>query len=147
MSDEEFATLKQLVEKRGREEAQMTVTPVDTVQHGSPCPLNLEMQPDVCMRLESNKGKMDPELKELESSSAGTGIKTPGQQCPPNAGTWKKGRIIANGYSLIRMGSNQEGDSSSPTTERVDTQAVTTTADISFLQWGDKPRDEEKGSE
>ena len=66
----------------------MTVTPVDTVQHCSPYPLNPEMPPDVCMRLESNEGKMDPELKELKSSSAGSGFETPGQQCHP---TWETG--------------------------------------------------------
>ena len=58
---------------------QVTVTPVDTVQYCSPCPLNPEMPPDVCMRLESNGDKMDPELKELESPSAGTSLETPGQ--------------------------------------------------------------------
>ena len=29
---------------------------------------------------------MDPERGELESPSAGTGLETPGQQCPPNEG-------------------------------------------------------------
>ena len=147
LPEEELAVIKQCVEKRSREmaQAQVTVTPVDTVQHCSPCPLNPEMPPNVCMRLESNEGKMDPELKELESPSAGTGLETPGQQCPPNERTWKKGRTIADGYSLVDMGSNQGGDISSPTTERVDTRAVRTTADITFLQQGHKPRDEEKG--
>ena len=37
VSDEEFAVLKRLVEKRGREAAQVTVTPVDTIQHCSLC--------------------------------------------------------------------------------------------------------------
>ena len=85
VSDEEFAMLKRLVEKRSREaaQAQVTVTPVDTVQHCSPCPLNLEMPADLCMRLESNEGKIGPKLKELESSSAGTGFETPRQQCHP----------------------------------------------------------------
>ena len=33
---------------------------------------------------------MDPELEEeLESPSAGTGLETPGQQGPPNEGTWE----------------------------------------------------------
>ena len=45
------------------------------------------------------------------------------------------------------MGSNQGGDISSPTTERVDTRAVRTTANITFLQQDHKPKDEEKGSE
>ena len=55
VSDEGLAILKRLVEKRSREaaQAQVTVTPVDTVQHYSPCPPNPEMPPDVCMRLES----------------------------------------------------------------------------------------------
>ena len=71
----------------------MTVTPVDTVQHSSPCSPNPDMPSDVRFRLESSEGKMGPELKELESPSAGTGLETPGQQCPPNEGTWKTGRI------------------------------------------------------
>ena len=37
-SDEEFTVLKRLVEKRGREATQVTVTPVDTVQYCSPSP-------------------------------------------------------------------------------------------------------------
>ena len=121
VSDGEFAILKRLVERRGREATQVVVTPVDTVQHCSPCPLNPEMPSDVYMRLESNKGNTDPELKELELPPAGTGLETPGQQCPPNEGTWEKGQTIADGYSLVGMGSNQGGDISSPPTERVDT--------------------------
>ena len=78
VSDEEFAVLKRLVEKRGRETAQVTVRPVDTVQHCSPCPLDPKPSPDVCVKLENNEGKMDPERGELESSSAGTGLETPG---------------------------------------------------------------------
>ena len=61
VSDEEFAILKRLVEKRGHEGTRVTVTQVDTVQHCSPCPLNPEMPPDVCFKLESNEGKMHPE--------------------------------------------------------------------------------------
>ena len=38
VSGEKFTILKQFVEKRGRETAQVTVTPVDTVQHCSPRP-------------------------------------------------------------------------------------------------------------
>ena len=137
VGDEEFAKLKRLVEKRSREaaQAQVTVTPVDTLQHCSPCPLNPEMPADVCMRLESNAGKMDPELKELESLSAGTGLETPEQQCPPNEGTWETGRTTADGFLAAGVGSNQGEDISSPTMEHVDTRAVRTTtatfADIS----------------
>ena len=112
--------IKRYVEKRSREaaQAQVTVTPFDTVQHCSPCPLNPQILPDVCMRLESNEGKMDPELKELESPLAGTGLETPGQQCPPNEGTWEKGRTIADDYLLVGMGSNQQGGDISFTHDR-----------------------------
>ena len=90
---------------------------------------------------------MDPELKELESPLAGTGLETPGQQCPPNEGTWEKGRTIADGYSLVAMRSNQGGNIFSPTMERVDTRAARTTANITFLQQGHKSNDEDEGSE
>ena len=95
--DEGFAVLKRLVEKRDREAAQVTVTPVDTVQHCSPYPLDFEPSPNVCVNLEINEGEMDPERGELESSSAGTGFETPGQQCPPNEGIWETGRTTADG--------------------------------------------------
>ena len=76
-------------------------------------------------------GKMDPKLKELESSSAGTGLETPGQPCPPNEGTWETGRTTADGFLAAGVGSNQGGNISS-STERMDTTKNTTTsADIS----------------
>ena len=128
VNGEEFTILKRLVEKRGREATQVTVTPVDTVQYCSPSLQTPEPSPDVCFRLESNEGKMNPERGELEPPSAGKGLETPGQQCPLNEGAWEKGRTIADGYLLVSMGS-------------------TTTADITFLQQGHKPKDEEKCSE
>ena len=147
VSDEEFAILKRLVAKRGREEAQVTVMPVDTVQYCSPSPQTPEPSPDVCAKFENNEGRMDPERDELEPPSARTGLRMPGQQCPTNEGTWEKGRTIGDGYSLVGMGSNQGGDIASPTTERVDTRAVRTTAHINFLQQDHKPKDKDKGSE
>ena len=146
LPDEELAVIKWYVEKRSREAAQVTVMPVDTVQYYSPSPQTPELSSDVCVNLENNEGRMDPERGELKSPSAGTGLETPGQQCPPNEGTWEKGRTIADGYLLVGMGSNQGGEISSPT-ERVDTRAVRTTANITFLQQGHKPKDKEKGSE
>ena len=109
VSDEEFAVLKRLVEKRSREaaQAQVTVTPVDTVQHCSPCTQSPEPLPDVCVKLENNEGKMDPKQGKLESSSAGTGLITPGQQCLPNEGTWETGRTTADGFLTASVGSNQ----------------------------------------
>ena len=123
-SDEEFAILKRLVEKRGREAAQV----VDPVQHSSPYPLDPEPSPDVCVNLEHNEGRMDPELEELESPSAGTGLKTPGQQCPPNEGIWETGRTTASGILTAGAGSSKKGNISS-TTERA--TSTRTTADIS----------------
>ena len=89
----EFARVKEYVEKRSREaaQAQVTVTQVDTEQHSGPCSPDLEPSSDVCVNLENNEGRTDPERDELESPSAGTGLETPGQQCPPNEGTWETG--------------------------------------------------------
>ena len=142
--------IKWYVERGSREAAQVTVTPVSTVQHCIPCSLNPEMPPDVCLSLESNEGKVDPERDKLESPSAGTGFETPGQQCRP---IWETGLTTADGRFLTAgVGSNQGGITSSPT-ERVDTRAVKTTTPISaasninFLQQGHKPKDKDKDSE
>ena len=80
LPDEELAAIKRYVEGRSREVAHVTVTPVSTVQHCIPRSLNRERPPDVCVSLESNEGKVDPERDELEVPSAGTGFETPGQQ-------------------------------------------------------------------
>ena len=81
VSDEEFAVLKRLVEKRSRKaaQAQVTVTPVDTIQHCRPSPQTPEPLPDVCVKFENNEGRMNPERGVFESSSAGTDLETPGQ--------------------------------------------------------------------
>ena len=134
VSDEGVVVRKRLVEKRGREAAQVTVTPVDTVQHCSPCPLDPEPSPDICVKLESNEGRMDPERGELKSSSAGTGLETSGQQCPPNEGIWETGRTTADGILTPGVGSNQGGSISSPTKcvdTRASTKSTATFADIS----------------
>ena len=130
LPDEELAIIKRYMEKRSREaaQAQVTVTPVDTVQHCSPCPLDPEPSPDVCVKLENNQGRMDPERGELEPPSAGTGLVTPRQQCPPNEGTWETGRTTADGSLTAGVGENQGGNISSPTERAKNT---TTFADIS----------------
>ena len=136
LSDEELAVIKRYMEKRSREatQAKVTVTPVDAVRYCSLSPQNLEPSSSVCVKLENNEGKMGPERGELESPSAGTGLETPGQQCPPNEGTWDQGRTTADGVSTAGVGSNQGRSISSPT-ECVDTRAstkrTTTFADIS----------------
>ena len=136
LPDEELAVIKRYVEKRSREaaQAQVTVTPADTVRCCSLSPQTPEPSSSVCVKLENNEGKMDPERGELESPSAGTGLETPGQQCPPNEGTWDQGRTTADGFLTAGVGSNRGGSISSPT-ECVDTRASTkntaTFADIS----------------
>ena len=85
---------------------------------------------------------MDPELMELESSSAGTGFETPGQQCHP---IWETGRTTADGFLTAGVGSNL-GKHTSPTTERVDKRAVriTTTSapsNTGSLRARSKPQD------
>ena len=55
LTDEEFAILKQLVEKQDRDAAQVTVTPVSTAQHCIPGPLNPEIQSDVHENMEEKK--------------------------------------------------------------------------------------------
>ena len=71
---------------------------------------------------------MDPERGEPGPSSAGTGLETPGQQCPPNEGIWETGRTTADGILTVGVGSNQGGNISSPT-ERAKSTAMF--ADIS----------------
>ena len=78
LPDEKRAVIKRCVEKRSLEAAQMTVTPVDTVQYCSPSPQAPEQSPDLCVNLETNDGRMDPERGELEPPSAGTGLEAPG---------------------------------------------------------------------
>ena len=142
LPDEEFAVIKRYVEKRSREaaQAQVAVTPMDTVQYCSPYSPNSDMPSNVCFRVESGEGKMGPELKELESPSADTGLETPGQQCPPNEGTWDQGRTTASGILTAGVGSSQGGKISTPT-ERAKSTRIT--ADITFLQQGHKPRSEQ----
>ena len=119
----------------------MTVTPVDAVQHCcSPCPLDPEPSSSVYVKLENTEGKMGPELEELESPSAGTGLETSGQQCPPNEGIWETGRTTASGILTAGVGSCQGGNISS-STERIKSTRIT--ADTTCLQQGHKPRSEE----
>ena len=122
LSDEEYATLKRCMEKRVRETAQVTaVTRDHTVQHCSPCSPNPDRPSGVHFNLK-NEGTMSQELEELTSSSASTGLNTPGQQSPPNEGVWETGRIIADGILTAGVDSSKEGNISSPM-ESVDTRA------------------------
>ena len=150
LPDEELAAIKRYVERRSREASQVTVTPDSTVQPCIPRSPNPEIPSDVYVSMEEkDEGRMNPEPTELESTSAGTGLEAPGQQCPPKGETR---RTTADGYLLVGMGSNQGGDTSSPT-ERVGTQAGRTTtrtsaaSNITFLQQGHKLRDKTPSEE
>ena len=144
----EFARIKEYVEKWSREAAQVqvTVTQVNTVQHSSLCPLDPEPSSSTYVNLENTEGKIGPELEELDLPSAGTGLETPGQQCPPNEGTWETGRTTAAGFLTTAVDSSQ-GGRSPPTTESVDTRtsekSKRITADTTFLQQGHKTRSEQ----
>ena len=125
----EFARIKEYLEKPSRDkaaQAQVTVTPVGIVQYCSPCLLDPEPSSSVYVKLENPEGKMGPELEELESPSAGTSLETPGQQCPPNEGTWDQGRTTTSGILTAGVGSCQRTNTSSPTTESVDKRAKDT---------------------
>ena len=130
LSDEEYATLKRCMEKRVRETAQVTaVTRDHTVQHCSPCSPNPDRPSGVLCNLE-NEGTMSQELEELTSSSTGTGLNTPGQQCPPNGGVWETGRIIADGILTAGVGSSKEGNILSPMESTERATRMVTVADI-----------------
>ena len=119
LPDGERAEIKRYVEKRCRKEAQaqaqMTAKPVGTVQHCSPCTPNPDMPSGVYFNLE-NKGRMDLELGKLTSSSAGTGLKTPGQQGPPNEGILEQRRTTADGFLTAGVGSSKERNIATSTT-------------------------------
>ena len=143
LPDWKLAEIKRYVEKRCREEAeaQMTVTPVDTVQHCSPISQTPVPPSGVYFNLENNEDEMGPELEKLESSSAGTGLETPVQQCPATEGIWEQRRTTANGFLTAAVDSNQGGRIPSPMAS-VNTRADKSTrisADITFLQQGHKP--------
>ena len=91
----EYAEIKRCMDKRCREEeqAQMTAKPVGTVQHCSPISPNPDMPSNAFVKMENNEGTMSQELEELTSSSAGTGLETPGQQVPRTRGHWNNDKL------------------------------------------------------
>ena len=113
LPDWELAEIKRYVEQRCRKEAQaqaqMTAKPVGTVQHCSPISPNPGMPSNAFVKLENNEGTMSQELEELTSSSAGTGLETPGQQGPPNKGALEQRQTTANGFSTAGVNSSQGG--------------------------------------
>ena len=84
LPDEELAAIKRYVERRSREVAQVTVTPVSTLQHYISRSLTPEIPPDVCVSLEEkyDEGRLNPEPTEFEPPSAGTVLKHPDSSFP-----------------------------------------------------------------
>ena len=76
-TDEELASIKRFVKRRGRDAAHVTVAPVDTAQYCSPRSPSPETSFGARVCTEKNeKGRTDPERDQLESPSAGTGFET-----------------------------------------------------------------------
>ena len=135
LSDKDFAVIKRLVETRVRDAAQVTVSQVSAVQHCSPIPQTPEPPSDVCFNLENNEGEMDPGLKEEpKSSSGGTGLETPGQQCPPNEGVWEQRRTTANGFVTAGVDSSQAGRTPSPPERSTSTRTFADTFSTAAIQ-------------
>ena len=122
LPDWELAETKRYVEKRCRKEAQalaqMTaVTRDDSVQHCSPISPNPDMPSNAFV-----------ELEELTSSSASTGLNTPGQQeSPPNEGVWETERITADSILTAGVDSSKEGSSPMESVDSRASQESTTT--------------------
>ena len=127
----DYAEIKRCIDKRRREEAQakaqMAAEPVGTVQQCNPSSPNPDTPSDVCFNLE-NEGTMNQEMEEPTSSSASTGLNTPGQLSPPNEGIWETGRITADSILTAGMNSSQGGRTPSPPERSTSTA---TFADIS----------------
>ena len=94
-----------------------------------PCSPNPDRPSDVCFNLENNEDEMDLELGKLKSSSAVTGLNTPGQQCPPNEGIREIGKTTASGILTTGAGPSRGENISS--TERA--TRMVTVADISSI--------------
>ena len=120
LPDWELAEIKRYVEKRCRKEAQAqmtTVTRDDSVQHCSPISPNPDMPSNAFV-----------ELEELTSSSASTGLNTPGQQeSPPNEGVWETERITADSILTAGVDSSKEGSSPMESVDSRASQESTTT--------------------
>ena len=122
LPDWELAEIKRYVEKRCRKEAQAQMTAVtrdDSVQHCSPISPNPDMPSNAFV-----------ELEELTSSSASTGLNTPGQQeSPPNEGVWETEQITADSILTAGVDSSKEGSSPMESVDTRASQESTTTTD------------------
>ena len=96
---EEFARLKRIMERRGRAPAHAIVAPIGTTKPSNSQSRYTGISFDVSVCLEERiKGKMEPELGEFKSLSAGTGLEALGQHCLSNGGM---GRTMVDGCLLV----------------------------------------------
>ena len=105
-TDEELSGLECIIiERRGRAAADAIVAPIDTAQPPNPRLPCSKISCDVHVYVEENTvlGKMEPELGQPESSSAGTGFETPVQQC---LSSWEMERTTVDGCLLVHGTSN-----------------------------------------
>ena len=86
------------MERRGRAAALAIAALIDTVQPSYPRSRCSEISFNIHVYMEENiEGKTDRE-PELKSSSAGTGLEAPWQQCLSN---WEMKRATVDGCSLV----------------------------------------------
>ena len=162
--DKVFAIIEWFVERRGRDPARVTVTPIGTVQYCIPRSPSSEISFDTRVHKEKkdegmekkdegmekkDEGRINQERDQLEPPSASMEFETPGQQCHP---TWETGRTTADGCLLVGVGSKLGGNTLS-SAERVGTRAdseitiAPTASNTVFLQPSRKPRDKKTSSE
>ena len=102
-TDEQFARLKRIMDRRGRAAPHGIVVPIGTtlVQPSNPrlrCSvISFNTSISVCTD-ERTEDKMEPELGELESSPAGTGLEAPGQQSLSN---WEMEQTTVDGCLFV----------------------------------------------
>ena len=79
LTDDEFARLERMiVERRDRAAAHLVVAPIDTAQPCNSRSRSSKISFDARVFIEgNNEDRMDPERSQLESLSAGTGLKHP----------------------------------------------------------------------
>ena len=158
LTDAELAIFKSFVEERYRNTAHVTAVSADTTQYRSPRLLTPEIPPDLCVSMEKknkgtaekDQGRMNPEPTELELPSAGTGLETPGQQCPPNG---RQDDPLPTAICLLAWARTWRGKHFLPTEIAVGTRpnSKSTTPPAApnsiFLKASRKPEDKEKDNE
>ena len=146
-TDEEFARFERIMERRSRAAAPAIAAPRGAAPAQStnyrPRCLEIPLDVRVCIA-EKTEGKMEPVQRELESLSAGKGLKAPGQR---RLSSWEMQRTIVNDYLLVD-GSTDLGEATSSLEDFAigvqsnnQTFPVASSQKILFLQMSCKPED------